>query len=311
MISSFVRYSTRIRGAIMKNEIVNTSIFCKDRAIEIAGTLEQMDELHTKSLLTSIIHDLEKLVLKNEMYDVKEAEVQSFLRIISKSIQRESRKNGAWKFYLYGKYDSRQEDLLSELQRKVRKEQREKVLRKKHVPKILQYLYAHGASRHGEIAKDLGIDPANLSRLMDELSGEELVERTKIRTSSFTIYELTREGYQICTNYYRQKAVMDEDIQRYSYPQVGTLEKGIEFSQNRYNEYKKNQLDFLATSNNDTRQYFTEAAFANQEYNYLKVEIEKGESSENLKRQVRALAPDKPTDNSRKILQYIGGYAYV
>ena len=293
----------------MKNEIVSTGIFCKDRAIEIAGTLEQMDEQHTRNLLASIIHELEKLVLKNEMYDVKEAEVHSFLTIISKSIQRESRKNGAWKFYLYGKYDSRQGALLSELQRKVKKEQREKVLRKKNVPKILQYLYSHGASRHGEIAKGLGIDPANLSRLMDELSGEELVERTKIRTSSFTVYELTREGYQICTNYYRQKAVMDEDIQRYTFPQVRTLRKSVESMQN---EYKKIQLDFLTTSNNDTKQYFTVAAFANKEYNNeynnLKVEIVKGESDEDLIRRVRVLEPDKPTDSSQKI---IGGYADV
>lgn len=289
----------------MKNEIVSTSIFCKDRAIEIAGTLEQMDEQHTRNLLASIIHELEKLVLKNEMYDVKEAEVHSFLTIISKSIQRESRKKGAWKFYLYGKYDSRQGALLSELQRKVKKEQREKVLRKKNVPKILQYLYSHGASRHSEIAKSLGIDSGNLSRLMDELSGEELVERTKIRTSSFTVYELTREGYQICTNYYRQKAVMDEDIQRYTFAQVRTLRKSLESMQK---EYKKSQLEFQTTSNNDIKQYFTEAAFANKEYNNLKVEIVKGESDEDLIRRVRVLEPDKPTDSSQKI---IGGYAYV
>ena len=90
-----------IKGDIMKNEMVTVDTFSKDKAVEIAEELNNMDAEAAKKSLTSIIHELESIVLKNEIYTVKIEDVNSYLRIISKSIQRESKQKDAWKFYLY------------------------------------------------------------------------------------------------------------------------------------------------------------------------------------------------------------------
>ena len=209
----------------MKEKIVTLESVSKQEAIEIAGSLKTMDETKVNELFTSIIHSLEKTLLQNQTDNIKTEEISSFLRIISRRIQRESKKADAWRFYLYGRYDSIQEKLIEEIRDTQKNGKRKQILSKKNVPQILQFLYRNGASRHMEIARGIRMDPANLSRVMELLLEENLVERTKIGKSSFTIYELTRDGYQVCTSYYRKKAIMENDSIQYMYLDVGDFKE--------------------------------------------------------------------------------------
>lgn len=209
----------------MKEKIVTLESVSKQEAIEIAGSLKTMDETKVNELFTSIIHSLEKTLLQNQTDNIKTEEISSFLRIISRRIQRESKKADAWRFYLYGRYDSIQEKLIEEIRDTQKNGKRKQILSKKNVPQILQFLYRNGASRHMEIARGIRMDPANLSRVMELLLEENLVERTKIGKSSFTIYELTRDGYQVCTSYYRKKAIMENDSLQYMYLDVGDFKE--------------------------------------------------------------------------------------
>lgn len=297
-----------IKGDIMKNEMVTVDTFSKDKAVEIAEELNNMDAEAAKKSLTSIIHELESIVLKNEIYTVKIEDVNSYLRIISKSIQRESKQKDAWKFYLYGKYDSRQETLFSQLQIKIKKEQRAKILSKKNVPRVLQYLYSHGASRHGVIAKELGLDRSNLLRLMEMLSEEGLVDRMKIPSANVTSYELTRDGYQICTSYYRKKAIMEENGRRYICSKIPAMKKDLKCKVVHIDDYTDIQSSVQSTSYNDTKMYFLGAD--NKKYENWKENLEKKEQNVELiinpiKR--RGSFAGKAIDYTRITTRYTGG----
>ncbi len=212
----------------MENNIMVLNTFSRENAICVAKALSSLNENETDRLLASIIHKLEKISMKNERFDVSDVpieEIASCLRIISKRIQYESRTSNAWKFYLYGRYDSRQEYILKELREKEKRDNRQKVLARKNVPEILRFLYVNGASRHGVIARNVGMNPGNLSKLMELLSEEDLVIRNKVAKSSFTIYELTRDGYQIFTDYYRQKELIEKDRWKYQFEKIKLPQK--------------------------------------------------------------------------------------
>lgn len=297
-----------MKGDIMKNEMVTLDMFSKDKAVEIAESLNNMDAETAKKSLTSIIHELESMTLKNEIYTVKIEDVNSFLKIISKSIQRESKQKNSWKFYLYGKYDSRQATLFNQLQMKIKKEQRAKILSKKNVPRVLQYLYSHGASRHGVIAKSLGLDRSNLLRLMEMLSEEGLVDRMKIPSANITCYELTREGYQICTSYYRKKAIMEENDRRYTYSEIPTMKKDLKYKVVYIDDYTDIQSSVQSTSYNDTKIYFLRAD--NKKYETWKKNLEKKEQSVEVIRDPikrRGSFAGKTIDYIRITTQHIGG----
>lgn len=199
----------------MKNNIKDLkssetrSVFSKSNAMQLVTSLSTLSEISAFQELTAILHSLEELLFDTTCHSFEIDSINIFLRIISKKLQQESQNANAWRYFLYGRFDAQQEHLFQKLFDKSKNSQRENVLARKNVTSILQFLYANGASRPSLISKSLNIDRSNLSRIMDLLVTEELVEKTKSEHSNIVIYELTSEGYQICTKYYRDVAVMN------------------------------------------------------------------------------------------------------
>lgn len=199
----------------MKNNIKDlkspeaTSVFSKSNAMQLVACLPTLSEDSAFQDLTAILHNLEELLFDTACHNFEIDSINIFLRIISKKLQQESHNANAWRYFLYGRFDAQQEHLFQKLLDKSKNSQRENILARKNVTSILQFLYANGASRPSLISKNLNIDRSNLSRIMDLLVAEELVEKTKSEHSNIVIYELTSEGYQICTKYYRDVAVMN------------------------------------------------------------------------------------------------------
>lgn len=187
--------------------------FSKKEAIQTAKALEYMTESNLSKQFSYILHSIQEISFQPTISASLLSSVHIFLRILSQKIQQESRDHGAWRYYLYGKFDSHQEKLFDELIQKRETFHRKEILSKKHVASILKYLYDNGVSRQSSLAKNLEIDRSNLSRIMDQLISEELVEKGYGSSTSIAMYELTQKGYDLCTNSVQAAALFNVSSQ--------------------------------------------------------------------------------------------------
>ena len=257
-----------------------SDFFSLARGMELAKTLPEAEEDAAAKSLTEVLYQLEKLVLSRVVNTIDRettAQIRPFLRVISKRVQVESKKAGAWRYYLYGRYDGQQEYLFEQLLKKEKKLHTEEILSRKNVARVIKYLYANGYTQQAQIAKDLQIDVGNMVKLMDLLLEEELVEKTK--GAKFVFYDLTQRGKTICNQYYRAAAYMEEPVEQ----------------QLQINREERNESYRLLAIELQKKDYEKHAQFlkmAEQYRNYWKKEEEEQcNSAENIRNELFSYYP--------------------
>lgn len=200
----------------MKNEIFQLFTedrinYTKEEAHAIADSFVEMNEKEVGKALNQLEYHLGKMTV-DVMVEMRPAaleEISSFLRIISQKLRHECRKEGAWRYYLYGRYDSAQERLLKDLMKKNEEIQIESILARKNVKDILRILYRNGCIQQNALAEELNLGVPNLSRLMDDLIEANLVEKKK--GTKFVFYDLSQKGYMLYNQYCHAVARLEPD----------------------------------------------------------------------------------------------------
>ncbi|AEF96075.1 MarR family transcriptional regulator [Methanotorris igneus] len=89
-----------------------------------------------------------------------------------------------------------------------------KLLAKKHVKEILQYLDTHGEVHFGQLHKDLNIHKGTLGNILDELVESEILNKRREETDALlpkTYYSLTNFGKRVLMVYKLCNALKKED----------------------------------------------------------------------------------------------------
>ena len=147
-----------------------------------------------------IINLLSNYIIKiNDLSEKYEEErVISFATIVEKGMIYLSKQAKSSKYYYMGYYAGKQERLLQEFKNRKALQNTEALFHLKYIKEILGFLYTKGSARLSDLADYFNINRSNLSRKMNLLIDNNLVDK-KIGPK-IVIYELTSYGYSICND---------------------------------------------------------------------------------------------------------------
>lgn len=150
-------------------------------------------------------------------------------KYISSSLRKQARKKKALRYYYFGMYQAKLEQLYDEFlhARSISKQQ--EVENRKYFSQIMKILYDQEVVRQCDLAKTLHIERANLSREMSLLALAGLVEERK--TGKLKLYNLSALGYDYCNKFYLTKEKIE--------PSQSTADERIK------NSTIQHELDYL------------------------------------------------------------------
>jgi predicted transcriptional regulator len=128
-------------------------------------------------------------------------------KYISSSLRKQARKKKALRYYYFGMYQAKLEQLYDEFlhARSISKQQA--VENRKYFSQIMKILYDQEVVRQCDLAKSLHVERANLSREMSLLALAGLVEERK--TGKLKLYNLSALGYDYCNKFYLTKGKIE------------------------------------------------------------------------------------------------------
>ena len=166
-------------------------------------------------------------------------------KYISSTLRRYARKNKALRYYYYGMYHVKVDQLLDELIKKRTISKVQEVENRKYFSQIMTILYDREVVRQCDLAKELHIERANLSREMDLLIAAGLVEKRK--TSKLSLYNLSARGYEYFNKYFLLKEKL-EPSKSAAYRRLKSSTIRVELNFGNDSSSKEVQVDYLPSA---------------------------------------------------------------
>lgn len=160
-----------------------------------ADYVRYVQEIDTEFLwlyLTEYVH-----CLNNQLLDTKKdlSKIESAIRMVQKGFRYYSEKNDALRYYFYGYFSHQQDEILQKMYINYNRDRLERLLSKKHLRELIEYLYEHDIVQQKDLANYLRISKTNIDRKVMPLIEYGLVEKIK---TGFVFYKLTATGYEYC-----------------------------------------------------------------------------------------------------------------
>lgn len=149
-------------------------------------------------------------------------------KYVSSTLRKHARRNKALRYYYYGMYHAKVDQLHDELIKKRAISKVQEVENRKYFSQIMTILYEREVVRQCDLAKELRIERANLSREMDLLISAGLAEEKK--TSKLKLYNLSAHGYEYCNKYFSAKEKLEPSKSAaYKRLKSSTIRVGLNF----------------------------------------------------------------------------------
>lgn len=140
------------------------------------------------------------------------------LTSIAKGLRRNTEEHHTFRFFYFGQFQARVEQLEQELEHSFSEMRVMSVANRKHFAPIMRLLYSEQVCQQQKLADKLRIDRSNLSRELRHLEDSGLAESTTVG-GRFRYYRLTPQGRRYYDTYLIMKNQLEEQI--YS-PQDGS-----------------------------------------------------------------------------------------
>lgn len=152
-------------------------------------------------------------------------------KYVSSTLRKFARRKKALRYYYFGVYHAKVDQMLDELVQKRTISKIQEVGNRKYFSQIMTILYERNVVRQCDLAKELHIERANLSREMDLLVSVGLVEEKK--TSKLKLYNLSAYGYEYCNKFFAAKEKL-ETSKNVAYRQLmtSTIQVELDFGSN-------------------------------------------------------------------------------